>query len=101
VGSGFANSLNRPAGPERYWDELDKFWNGLDQESETAGDCEYAHAGLSSPVFERERNVPRAIWNGSVSLSLTTRVPRLAESHGADCLAIVVHLAKIIICYCF
>ena len=49
VGSGFANSVNRPAGPGRYWDELDKFWNGLDQESETAGDCEYARAGLSSP----------------------------------------------------
>ena len=47
--SGFANSLNRPAGPGRYWDELDKFWNGLDQESETAGDCKYARAGLSSP----------------------------------------------------
>ena len=68
--SGFANSLNRPAGPGRYWDELDKFWNGLDQESETAGDCEYARAGLSRRVFERERKVPRAIWNRTMKETL-------------------------------
>jgi hypothetical protein len=50
-GGGFTNSINCPADRgRRHWEDLDKFWNGMDRELEHSNSqSDYAKLGLSDP----------------------------------------------------